>query len=497
MKQLSLEALEALKTLDLTTLDYNTLSKLPRSVMAELQGLLTPRMTKYIPHVPTAKQSAFMLLDNKEAFYGGAAGGGKSDCLLMCGLQYVDVKGYAGIIFRKNYSDLVKPGALIDRSKEWLNNFPDVRWVEKEKKFEFLSKYGPHTEVRSILQFGYLETDNDRFNYQGGEYQFVGFDELTHMSEVCYRYLFSRTRRLRGMDVPIRIRGASNPPDDDQGQWVYNRFVNPATKEKDAIFISAGLDDNPYLDKEEYVKSLDVLDPVTKARLKDGLWTIQRKGNMFKRDWFETVQPSAVPQHRKRVRFWDMASTADPKKKRKKDDPDYTVGALVSEANGIYYIEDIIRVRKRPAETNELQRATALSDGYTTTIYEEQEPGSSGDTTIDMKSRSVFKGYNYKGIRSTGSKVLRANAASAASERGHVKVVAGCRNVEAFFNEAESFPGGAHDDIVDAVSGAIQALGVTPDVYVPMVVGSAGSYWATDYADVLDDSDLAGYFSRI
>jgi len=155
---------DLLNSLNVANIDFNAL---PRSELAVLQQLLTPKMTQYIPHVPTPKQAAFLLLDCKEAFYGGAAGGGKSDALLMGGLQYVDTKGYAGIIFRKSYADLTKPGALIDRSKEWLFKFNDVRWVEKDKKFEFFKKYGPHTEVWSILQFGYLETANDKYNYQG------------------------------------------------------------------------------------------------------------------------------------------------------------------------------------------------------------------------------------------------------------------------------------------------------------------------------------------
>ncbi len=491
---LSKESLEALSKLDFATLDYDTLKTLPRSVMHELSSLLTPKMTKYIPHVPTPKQSAFMLLDDKEAFYGGAAGGGKSDCLLMCGLQYVDVKNYAGIIFRKTYADLVKPGALIDRAKEWLFRFPDVRWVEKDKKFEFLKKYGPHTDTVSILQFGYLETDNDRFNYQGGEYQFVGFDELTHMSLTCYQYLFSRLRRLKGMNVPLRIRGASNPPSDDQGQWVYDRFVNPAKKKPGVIFISAGLDDNPYLDKEEYVQALNELDPVSRAQLRDGLWTVVRKGNMFKRDWFETVD--SPPQYRRRVRFWDMASTQDPKKNKKHHDPDYTVGFLLSEAKGIYYIEDIIHVRKRPADTNKLQKETAVSDGYSTAIYEEQEPGSSGDTAIDMKARNLFQGYVYKGVRSTGSKILRAQAVSAASERGHIKIVRGCRHIEDFFSEAESFPGSLHDDMVDGFSGAFHALASLPTTCAPIQIASSnGSYWQDSGDDILGDN--SGYWTSI
>lgn len=47
------------------------LRKLPRSEMMKLTQLLTPRITKYIVHKPYPKQAAFMLLDCKEAFYGG------------------------------------------------------------------------------------------------------------------------------------------------------------------------------------------------------------------------------------------------------------------------------------------------------------------------------------------------------------------------------------------------------------------------------------------
>lgn len=448
-----------------------------RAMLAKLQ----PKLNKYIPHEPTPKQAVFMTLTCKEAFFGGAAGGGKSDALLMDALQNVDQKGYAAIIFRKSYADLIKPGALIDRSKEWLFQFPEVRWMDKEKKFEWREKYGPHTDIISILQFGYLENENDKYNYQGGEYQYAGFDELTHFSETNYRYLFSRLRRLKGSSIPIKIRGASNPPDDDQGTWVYNRFVNKETRDKKAIFIPAGMDDNPHLDKESYEDMLNELDPVTRARLRDGDWTVIRKGNMFKRDWFPVVE--SAPAYRRRCRFWDMAASEQTKRNK---EPDYTVGALVSEDKGIFYIEDIVRVRKTTKQTEELQYTCARQDGYSTMVREEQEPGSSGVSVIDNKLRIIFKGYDYRGIRSTGSKADRASPMSAAAERGHICIVKGCRNVDDFFNEAESFPGGIHDDMVDAVSGAFNQLSQLPMAVPPVeIMGHQGSYWAPDEDSLL------------
>lgn len=488
----SLSIMELAKQLRTTPLGTMDLNQIRQSDLSNLQRLLTPKMTKYIPHVPTPKQAAFLLLNSKEAFYGGSAGGGKSDALLMGGLQYVDVKGYAGIIFRKTYADLTKPGALIDRAKEWLFKFEDVRWNEKDKKFEFFERYGPHKEVISILQFGYLENANDKYNYQGGEYQFIGFDELTHIDLQSYLYMFSRLRRLKGSQVPLRVRGASNPPDDDSGLWVKTRFIDEGPA-KGRIFIPAGMDDNPYLDVEQYEESLAELDPVTRARLRDGNWEIIRKGNMFKREWFQPVDK--LPPYRKRVRFWDMAATDEEKakKRNKSHEADYTVGFLMSQWNGTYYIEDIIRVRKRPADTEELQKLTAQTDTHSTLIREEREPGSSGIGVIDTKKRNLLSGYDYDECHSTGTKTARANPFSAAAERGQVKYLLGCRNIQAFFDEAESFPGGLHDDLVDAGSGAFSILDTMPSYGEPITVlkdENKSSTWA-------DEFELAaGYFTQ-
>jgi predicted phage terminase large subunit-like protein len=471
------------------------LKTLARSEQSKIAKLLTPKMTEYIVHQPYPKQAAFMLLDGKEAFYGGAAGGGKSDALLMCALQYVDTPGYSAIIFRKTFADLVKPGALIDRAQEWLSPWTttkQVRWVDKEKKFVFPSG--------AILQFGYMETANDRFNYQGGEYQFIGFDEVTHMLEQCYTYMFSRLRRLKtAMNIPLRIRAASNPPDDgDNAEWVYDRFVNEKTKDPSRVFIPAGMDDNPHLDAESYVEALEELDPVTRARLRDGLWEIKRTGNMFKRDWFGYVD--APPPGRRTVRFWDCAATeVDPVKKKRGKKPDYTVGLKMSEKQGIYYIEDIVHIQKSAMNVEKMQKDTAISDGYNVRIREEEEPGASGKYTIEKKQKELFRGYAYEGVRNTGSKIERAKLVSAAAERRQIKIVRGCPNLEAFFNEIEGFPAAPNDDLVDGLSGAFNALGVIPILSMPTEVGRGvqGSYWEETYIDESVAVDGISYWDRM
>jgi predicted phage terminase large subunit-like protein len=94
----------------------------------------------------------------------------------------------------------------------------------------------------------------------------------------------------------------------------------------------------------------------------------------------------------------------------------------------------------------------------------EQEGGSGGVTTIDHYARHVLAGFAFRGNRvsGAGSKEVRANPVSSAAEAGNVQLLRGPW-IGAFLDEAEAFPGGAHDDQVDAVSGAVARL-ATPQI---------------------------------
>lgn len=248
---------------------------------------LTVRLL-YSPHTPEPRQQAFLKLGDLgilEALYGGAAGGGKSDCLLMAALQYVDVPGYAALILRRSYQDLALPGAIMDRSKQWLMG-SRARWSEVDFRWTFPSG--------ATLSFGYLRRFNDVYRYQSAEFQFIGFDELTQFTEAEYRYLFTRLRRPSSLDpdqplarVPIRMRSASNPGGIGH-EWVKRRLVERKTDPDDPkdtperarrrIFIPAKLSDNPHVDQEEYIESLSNIDPYLRAQMLDGNWDAREPG---------------------------------------------------------------------------------------------------------------------------------------------------------------------------------------------------------------------------
>jgi len=396
----------------------------------------------YIPHKPTPKQADFLLLSCKEALYGGAAGGGKSDALLMAGLQYVTIPKYSAILFRRTYADLALPGALMDRSMEWLGP-TDAHFDSQKHLWTFPSG--------ATLAFGNMERERDRFRYQSAEFQYIGFDELTQFTEPQYRYMFSRIRRLENSAVPLRMRSASNPGNIGH-DWVKRRFLTEG-REYGRVFIPAKLDENPYLDRKQYIQSLNELDPITRRQYLEGDWTARHGGSIFRREYFKDKILDVTPQIKRVVRFWDRAAT----KPKSVSDPDYTVGLKLGELEGQYYLLHLVRFRGTPKENENKIVLTAQADGYSIPIYMEQEPGSSGVDTIDHYARTVLRGYIFRGIKTTGSKAERAAPVATAAEQGNLYIIKSSHTTE-ILDELEAFPLGSHDDIVDALSGAFAQL---------------------------------------
>ena len=227
---------------------------------------------RFIPHKPFFQQCHFLADMQEELMYGGMAGGGKSDALLISALMFVDYippnenkTVYDALLLRRTLDDLEMPNAILDRAKQWLLPFEDeglVYYRDIKKKFTFYTG--------ATLTFRYLAHNKDLMKYQGAELQFIGFDELTQFPQNQYLYLHSRLRKTENNPIPLRMRGASNPGGIGH-DWVKKRFIN---KDSPCAYIPSAYTDNPYLNHEDYGKQLDKLDEVTKQQLKYGNWDI-------------------------------------------------------------------------------------------------------------------------------------------------------------------------------------------------------------------------------
>ena len=231
---------------------------------------------------PQPRQAEFLKRGEYEAFYGGAAGGGKSDALLSEALRQVHIPHYRGIIFRKTFPQLSE---LVDRSNE-LYKSVCKKAVYNDSKHVWKFPSG------AKIYFGTMQHTKDRTNYQGKRYDFIGFDELTHFTYDEYSYLMSRNRP-NGSGTRCYIRATGNPGGIGHG-WVKNRFITPAppmtpieevvtirfpdgrerSRKQKRIFVPSSVFDNKKLleNDPDYLSRLAMLPESEKKALLYGDW---------------------------------------------------------------------------------------------------------------------------------------------------------------------------------------------------------------------------------
>ena len=426
-------------------------------------------------------QYTFLSTSADIAFYGGAAGGGKSFALLLEHLKHFHNPKFRSVIFRRNSTQVRNPGGLWHESMAIYKNYkghPREAFLE----WRFPSK--------STIKFAHLEHEKSIYDWQGSQIPFIGFDELTHFSENQFTYMLSRNRSTSG--IKPYVRATCNP---DVTSWVRqwldwyigeDGFAIPErsgtlrwfirkdgvmhwnnTREeliekfgvtelpKSFTFISAKVTDNKILMEKDpsYISNLKALSRVERERLLDANWNVKATaGNYFQKQWFEILD--VIPNGwTGNVRYWDRAAT---KVHEGNKDPDWTRGLKMLRYPGYWLVTDLRSTRDTPLAVEQLIKNTASFDGRTTTIYGEEDPGAAGKSDIGNFTR-MLAGYIVKVTRPTHDKETRAKPVSAQSEAGNIKILRGPWNEE-FFNELENFPDGDHDDIVDTLSGAFNSL---------------------------------------
>lgn len=281
-------------------------------------------MDKNILWQPQKKQVEFMKRCEDEVLYGGAAGGGKSDALIMEALRQVDIPNYEGIIFRKTYPQCAE---LISKSLYYYKKaYPNAKYNHSAHVWTFPSG--------AKISFGNMHHIKDRINYQGRAFDFIAFDELTHFTFDEYSYMRSRNRP-KGPGTRCYIRGATNPGGIGHA-WVKKMFIEGRkpfkTYEKKididghvftrtSAFIPATVYDNQALLTNDiaYLARLGDMPEAEKKALLYGDWDTF-SGQVFiefrnNPDGYETrkythvIKPFEIPKHWKRYRTFDWGYT--------------------------------------------------------------------------------------------------------------------------------------------------------------------------------------------
>lgn len=175
------------------------------------------------------------------------------------------------------------------------------------------------------------------------------------------------------------------------------------------------------------------------------------EGGMLNPSKLRMIDIEDVPQNLERlVRRWDLAFSD-------KDGADYSAGAKMGvDRSGNRYILHIRRVRGKWIETVPVIRQIAETDGVGCSCAIEAN-GSQLGYAQEMKQR--IQNRVVLEDRPEGNKEMRAALWGSRLDDGIIYCVRGEWNQE-FFDEMAYFPNGEHDDMVDAVSGAWNLLGI-------------------------------------
>ena len=392
------------------------------------------------------------------------------------------VPDYGAVIFRREATQITNEGGLFDTSFQMYPTIYGVPRLSPNRSWSFPSG--------ASITFSHLHNDSDVNDWQGSQIPLIGYDELTHFTENQFWYMLSRNRSTCG--VRPYIRATCNPDADswiaDLIQWYIDQdtgypipersgalryFVRhdaklewastrqellnqfPKSSPKSFTFIPATLEDNKILSETDpdYRANLEMLNRVERERLLHGNWKIKPTiGSYFPMTVVKTI--SAIPTDIKHwVRRWDLAAT-EPNETN--PSPSATASILMGRRdNGRFVIADAITMRRgadiiRDTLLNVASQDRSNYKRVTTVIP--QDPGQAGkDQSASLIN--LLAGFKVKAVRETGPKATRAEPLSAQWQAGNVDIVEGFWNKQ-YLLEMASFPGGDHDDYVDASSGA-------------------------------------------
>jgi hypothetical protein len=392
-------------------------------------------------------QTSFLACSAFEVGYGGAAGGGKSEALLVGATRLLHLSDYKAILFRRTFPEL--EGSLIERSHFYYAGLPGARYNEQKKVWSFASG--------AKIVFAHLQHESDVTAHLSKEYQYIAFDECSTFTERQYRFLISRLRSSTG--VPTRLRWGSNPPEDDDNHFLIRRFapwidtrdtykgprarpgetlwfaVDDDTGDERVVpkgtpgalsrtFFPARLVDNPVLMAADpaYASRIKQMGAVESARYLHGDWFAKRvEGALWQREDFDLFRVDRMPENLVRV-----AVAVDPAvtNKDSSDEHGLIVGGIDS-AGHVYVWEDLSG--KGSPEWWAKVAAAAYHRNFAHTLVGEVNNG--GDlvrSNVANTDPTVF----FEEVRATRGKEKRAEPVATLTKRGRVHIVGALPQLE-------------------------------------------------------------------
>ena len=281
-----------------------------------IQEALKEREVIFQPN--SGPQTEFLASSEREVFYGGARGGGKSYAMLIDPLRYCDKQHHRALLIRRSMPELRD---MINHSQRLYSRaFPNAKWREQEKEWRFPSG--------AKIEFGYAENTTDALRYQGQSYTWIGIDELPqYPTPDIYNFLRSSLRSV-DPEIPVFMRATGNPGNVGS-TWVKEMFVDPAVpntkfdveiqtpvgnKKITRRFIPAKLQDNPYLmQTDDYYIMLASLPEVQRKQFLDGDWDAYEDSAFpeFSKTT-HVVEPFEIPRswYKFRAADWGYSSPA-------------------------------------------------------------------------------------------------------------------------------------------------------------------------------------------
>lgn len=258
---------------------------------------------------PNPKQILFYQAQAKHVCYGGARGGGKSYAmrrkLVMLCMRY---DGLKCLLLRRTMPELRNNHILPLMSE--LAGY--AAYNANERAFVFPNG--------SRLVLGYCDNDRDQMQYQGNEFDVIGFEEATNFQPEWITFISTSLRSTR-TDFKTRIYYTANPGGVGHSyikRLFIDRQFKPGENPDDYVFIPATIKDNDILmDADpDYIKMLEALPEQKRKAHLYGDWNVY-EGQAFSefRDdpdhyldhlWTHVIEPFEIPPSWRVYRGFDF-----------------------------------------------------------------------------------------------------------------------------------------------------------------------------------------------